>query len=344
MEGRSHGPHPASRGDPRRSGVARRGRRGPRGRVRTMARPIEATLQLRLLDVLGDGALERPNSRDGHAARVRAATRLVVYGSPEAPPEPQPEEDDGGMAGSPCGCPALEGAIEAAADAARSRSTRGSSGGASALNRRAKSRRGAATGSRASPAVRTQEGTMRQVYDTPTASGRAPTERRRHRGRVPTPTTPSRSTATSRRLPVPLRPCAGGHRLTIEHKVKRKWFAIGRASTSVSSSRPARVDGSGGARTGAAARSARCPSRPDRVTWFEDVTGDVGSPARAATSRRSVGGHLASRARAATSRGHDRRRRDRAARPATSGSAGRRRDDRHRRFRRRRAAAVGPGR
>jgi hypothetical protein len=88
-----------------------------------MARPIEATLQLRLLDVLGDGALELTEQlRTGHAElRVAGRDARVVYvGPPEAAPEaPPPDEDDGGMARLTVRMPdALKGAIEAAADAA----------------------------------------------------------------------------------------------------------------------------------------------------------------------------------------------------------------------------------
>src|SRR5213592_684596 len=62
-----------------------------------MARPIEATLQLRLLDVLGDGALELTEQLPtGHAElRVSGRDASIVYvGQPEAAPEPPPAPDD----------------------------------------------------------------------------------------------------------------------------------------------------------------------------------------------------------------------------------------------------------
>jgi len=89
-----------------------------------MARPIEATLQLRLLDVLGDSALELTEQLPtGHAElRVSGRDARVVYvGPPAAPaePPPAPDDDDGGMARLTVRMPdALKGAIEAAADAA----------------------------------------------------------------------------------------------------------------------------------------------------------------------------------------------------------------------------------
>jgi hypothetical protein len=87
-----------------------------------MARPIEATLQLRLLDVLGDAALELTEQFPTGHTELRVAgrdARLVYVGPPEAAPEPAPDDDDGGMARLTVRMPdALKGAIEAAADAA----------------------------------------------------------------------------------------------------------------------------------------------------------------------------------------------------------------------------------
>src|SRR3954471_2583025 len=113
-----------------------------------MARPVEATLQLRLLDVLGDGALELTEQLPTGHAELRVAgrdARVVYVGPPEAPPAIPTaggtDEDDGGMARLTVRMPdALKGAIEAAAAAGgrwgtawlpprrrRCRSTRGSS-------------------------------------------------------------------------------------------------------------------------------------------------------------------------------------------------------------------------
>jgi len=87
-----------------------------------MARPIEATLQLRLLDVLGDAALELTEQIPTGHTELRVSgrdARLVFVGAPDAAPEPTPDDDDGGMARLTVRMPdALKGAIEAAADAA----------------------------------------------------------------------------------------------------------------------------------------------------------------------------------------------------------------------------------
>jgi len=88
-----------------------------------MARPIEATLHLRLLDVLGDAALELTEQFPTGHTELRVAgrdARLVYVGPPEAAPEPPaPDDEEGGMARLTVRMPdALKGAIEAAADAA----------------------------------------------------------------------------------------------------------------------------------------------------------------------------------------------------------------------------------
>jgi hypothetical protein len=89
-----------------------------------MARPIEATLQLRLLDVLGEAALELTEQLPAGHTELRVSGRdasIVFVGAPEATPEPSPspEDDDGGMARLTVRMPdALKAAIEAAADAA----------------------------------------------------------------------------------------------------------------------------------------------------------------------------------------------------------------------------------
>src|SRR4029079_1336216 len=88
-----------------------------------MARPIEATLQIRLLDVLGDAALELTEQFPTGHTELRVAgrdARLVYVGPPQAATEPPaPDDEEGGMARLTVRMPdALKGAIEAAADAA----------------------------------------------------------------------------------------------------------------------------------------------------------------------------------------------------------------------------------
>src|SRR3954468_10363751 len=88
-----------------------------------MARPLEATLRLRLLDLLADGALDLTEQLPAGHAELRVSgrdVRLVYLGPPEAAPEPAvaSDEDDGGMARLTVRMPdALKSAIEAAADA-----------------------------------------------------------------------------------------------------------------------------------------------------------------------------------------------------------------------------------
>jgi hypothetical protein len=88
-----------------------------------MARPMEASLQLRLLDLLGDGALELTEQLPMGHAEVRVSGRdasLVYVGIPEAPsPPPAPlPPDDGGTARLTLRMPdAMKHAVEAAADA-----------------------------------------------------------------------------------------------------------------------------------------------------------------------------------------------------------------------------------
>ena len=62
-----------------------------------MARPIEATLQLRLLDVLGDAALELTEQFPTGHTELRVAgrdARLVYVGPPEPAPEPPAANPD----------------------------------------------------------------------------------------------------------------------------------------------------------------------------------------------------------------------------------------------------------
>ena len=88
----------------------------------------------------------------------------------------------------------------------------------------------------------------------------------------------------------------GGHRLTIEHKVKRKWFAIGRGLDVRLVVPPGtRIDGSGGAAeleaTGTLGSLSFKTGSGD--LRFDDVTGDVHlACASGDIEGRSVGGHL----------------------------------------------------
>lgn len=87
-----------------------------------MARPLEASLQLRLLDLLGDGALELTEQLPTGHAEVRVSGRdagLVYVGAPEAAESPvPPSPDDGGTARLTLRIPdAMKLAVEEAADA-----------------------------------------------------------------------------------------------------------------------------------------------------------------------------------------------------------------------------------
>ena len=85
-----------------------------------MARPLEASLQLRLLDILGDTALELTEQLpQGHAeVRVSGKDASVVYvGALEPPTPPAPPEEEGGMARLTLRMPEpLKAAVEEAAD------------------------------------------------------------------------------------------------------------------------------------------------------------------------------------------------------------------------------------
>jgi len=85
-----------------------------------MARPLEASLHLRLLDVLGDAALELTEQLPSGHAEVRVSgrdVRLVYTGAPEPPSPPPPPDEDGGTARLTLRMPdALKTAIEEAAD------------------------------------------------------------------------------------------------------------------------------------------------------------------------------------------------------------------------------------
>ena len=87
-----------------------------------MARPLEASLHLRLLDVLGDGALELTEQFPTGHAEVRVSgrdARLVFVGAPDAPAAPpHAPEDEGGTARLTLRMPdALKAAVDEAADA-----------------------------------------------------------------------------------------------------------------------------------------------------------------------------------------------------------------------------------
>ena len=87
-----------------------------------MARPLEASLQLRLLDLLGDGALELTEQLPTGHAELRVSgrdARLVYVGVPEAPATPPPPgAEEGGVARITLRMPeATKVAVEDAADA-----------------------------------------------------------------------------------------------------------------------------------------------------------------------------------------------------------------------------------
>jgi hypothetical protein len=85
-----------------------------------LGRPLEASLQLRLLDALGEASSELAEQLPAGHVEVRVAgrdARLVYVGAPEAP-EPAPSGDDGsGTARLTLRMPdALKGSMEAAAE------------------------------------------------------------------------------------------------------------------------------------------------------------------------------------------------------------------------------------
>jgi hypothetical protein len=85
-----------------------------------VARALDATLQLRLLEVLGEGALELTEQLPVGHAEVRVAgrdARLVYVGPPEPPPAPPAPDDEGAPARLTVRMPdALKGSIEDAAE------------------------------------------------------------------------------------------------------------------------------------------------------------------------------------------------------------------------------------
>jgi hypothetical protein len=86
-----------------------------------VARALDATLQLRLIEVLGEGALELTEQLPVGHAELRVAggdARLVYVGAPEAPPPPPAPDDDGSTARLTVRMPdALKASIEDAAEA-----------------------------------------------------------------------------------------------------------------------------------------------------------------------------------------------------------------------------------
>jgi hypothetical protein len=63
-----------------------------------LGRPLEASIQIRLLDVLGEASLELGEQLAAGHVEVRVAgrdARLVYVGTPEAATAPEPAEDEG---------------------------------------------------------------------------------------------------------------------------------------------------------------------------------------------------------------------------------------------------------
>lgn len=83
-----------------------------------MARPLEASLHLRLLDVLGDAALELTEQLSGAHAEVRVSGKdasLIYVGAPDTPVPPP--DDDGTTARVTLRMPdALKATLEEAAE------------------------------------------------------------------------------------------------------------------------------------------------------------------------------------------------------------------------------------
>jgi hypothetical protein len=86
-----------------------------------MGRALDATLQLRLLDVLGDSALELTEQLPVGHAELRVAGRdasLVYVGPPEPPSPPPAPDDEGGTVRLTLRMPdALKELVEEAAEA-----------------------------------------------------------------------------------------------------------------------------------------------------------------------------------------------------------------------------------
>jgi predicted HicB family RNase H-like nuclease len=86
-----------------------------------LGRPLEASIQVRLLDVLGEASLELGEQLTTGHVEVRVAGRdagLVYVGTPEAEPSPEPEDEAGETARLTLRMPdALKTAVENAANA-----------------------------------------------------------------------------------------------------------------------------------------------------------------------------------------------------------------------------------
>jgi hypothetical protein len=86
-----------------------------------LGRPLEASIQVRLLDVLGEGSLELGEQLTTGHVEVRVAgrdARLVYVGTPETEPSPEPEDEAGETARLTLRMPdALKTAVENAASA-----------------------------------------------------------------------------------------------------------------------------------------------------------------------------------------------------------------------------------
>lgn len=85
-----------------------------------LARPLEASLQLRLLDTLGGASSELTEQLPAGHVEVRVAgrdARLVYVGAPETPEPAAAVDDEGGTARLTVRMPdALKGAMEATAE------------------------------------------------------------------------------------------------------------------------------------------------------------------------------------------------------------------------------------
>jgi hypothetical protein len=86
-----------------------------------LGRPLEASIQIRLLDVLGEASLELGEQLTTGHVEVRVAgrdARLVYVGAPEAEPSAEPEDESGETARLTLRMPdALKTAVETAASA-----------------------------------------------------------------------------------------------------------------------------------------------------------------------------------------------------------------------------------
>jgi hypothetical protein len=86
-----------------------------------LGRPLEASIQVRLLDVLGEASLELGEQLTTGHVEVRVAgrdARLVYVGAPETEPAPDPEDGSGETARLTLRMPdALKTAVENAANA-----------------------------------------------------------------------------------------------------------------------------------------------------------------------------------------------------------------------------------